>query len=74
LQEIFIYTFDDKKIFYAAAGAEGFLDWRYVTKHATINNFLVMYVGANQVFVIKKDKLSPEELKFIISNIKTPEK
>ncbi len=74
LQENFTYTLNDRKIYYVAEGAEGFLDWRYVIKHSVINNFLLLHVSTAQVFIIKIDQLTPEELKFIISNIKTAEK
>lgn len=65
------YRFDNEKISWQRDGAEGYFVWKYFTHSQFIGKFLLLYTGANAIF-IKKESLTQEEITFIQSNIKSP--
>jgi len=61
------YIFDDTRISYKTEGAEGSVEWKFITKYKTVKHFILLYMASRQAIFIKSDGLTPEEINFIKS-------
>ena len=69
-----LYIFDDEKVSYTLPGAGGNMAWAYITRYDQVDKCLMLYTSGNYALIVKTDTLNAQQINFIKSKIKMPER
>jgi len=73
-QQSRLFVFDDEKLSYTLQGADGNIAWEYITRYEQEGNYLVLYTSDKHGLIVKTNTLNAQQINFIKSKIKMPER
>jgi len=63
--------FSNDNIAYKTDGASGFIEWRYILKYKFVSGFILLYTSNRAFIFVKKNKLTKEQVEFIVNKVKS---